>query len=307
MIPFWEETIELPLEIQKRKKLIAVGFDMIDNTVLADHIDEMERQPFDGTVMMIRHDEARTGKLENVFEDEVWQPSWFREVVDQITAVEFSRFTDNFLRLMAVTSSEIDWFDDVGWANIVEHWRLAAWTARQSGLKGIAFDPEGYKTDRWRDFAQFSYLVQPQRDRYSFAEYYDWARQRGREVLEAIVAEYPEITLFCFFMNSVLKRTAGYANPQLASRALLEYSAYTLYPAFINGWLDVAPPMVTFVDGCENAYLFNSQQEYLKADLDVRKTCQELVATENRDKYKTQVQVGFGVYLDAYWNPSSSS
>src|SRR5207302_1841281 len=33
---------------------------------------------------------------------------------------------------------------------------------------------------------------------------------------------------------------------------------------------------------------------------------QELVSPENRAKYRAQVQIGFGIYLDAYRNPPTS-
>ncbi|NPV46799.1 MAG: hypothetical protein HPY69_07565 [Armatimonadetes bacterium] len=38
----------------------------------------------------------------------------------------------------------MDWFDDPAWENIEDHWRIAAWLARQGNLKSILFDPERY-------------------------------------------------------------------------------------------------------------------------------------------------------------------
>jgi len=74
--------------------------------------------------------------------------------------------------------------------------------------------------------------------------------------------------------------------------------AYGLLPGFVNGWLDAAPPTLTFVDGCEQAYRYNSRLDYLTGANLVRNKCLRLVAPENRYKYRAQVQVGFGVYLD---------
>ena len=64
---------------------------------------------------------------------------------------------------------------------------------------------------------------------------------------------------------------------------------------------------MTFVDGCERAYRFNSREEYLAAANLIRNKCQRLVSPENRAKYRAQVQVSFGVYLDAYVNPPDSN
>jgi hypothetical protein len=192
----------------------------------------------------------------------------------------------------------VDWFDEEGWQQIVEHWRIAAWLAKQSGCKGILFDPEPYT----RPHAQFNYAAQPRRDRHSFDQYCEEARRRGRQVMQAVGGEYPEITLFCYFMDSVSATATGEADP----RRVLATQGYGLYPAFIDGWLDAAGPTMTLVDGCESAYLYNSQQEYLEAVALMHGACQELVSPENRAKYRAQVQAGFGIYLDAYWNPKDS-
>jgi hypothetical protein len=84
---------------------------------------------------------------------------------------------------------------------------------------------------------------------------------------------------------------------------VLASQSYGLYPAFIDGWLDAIPPTITLVDACESAYLYNGEQQFLDAAVLIRGACQELVSPENRAKYRAQVQVGFGIYLDAYWNP----
>jgi len=120
--------------------------------------------------------------------------------------------------------------------------------------------------------------------------------------MQAVAREYPHITLLCAFMNSVNITATGRANPRLA----LVTEGYGLYPAFIDGWLDAVPPTATLVDGCESAYRYNSQQEYLEAAVAIKGACQELVSPENRAKYRSQVQVSFGIYLDAYWNPKDS-
>lgn len=120
--------------------------------------------------------------------------------------------------------------------------------------------------------------------------------------MEVLAAEYPEMTLFCYFLLSVHMHAAGHPDP----RPALAGSGYGLLPAFLDGWLDVAPASMTFVDGCESAYRYNSRRDFLEAAVAIRGRCQELISPENRAKYRAQVQVGFGIYLDAYWNPPSS-
>ncbi len=74
--------------------------------------------------------------------------------MNELRKCKFTRFTDNFITIGA-NPGNIDWFDDEGWQQIVEHWRIAAWLAKQSGLKGLLFDPEPYTLPH----SQFSYAA----------------------------------------------------------------------------------------------------------------------------------------------------
>ncbi len=286
-------------DARRPKKLIATGWDHPDTARLRANLAEMERWPFDGVVLQaVGQDEAgKARRLRWAFQAEPWQREWFRPCVEDLKACRFQRFTDNFVTLNA-NPGNVDWFDDAGWQQVVDHWRIAAWLARESGLKGILFDPEPYS----RPYAQFHYAAQPQRDEHTFDEYYAKARQRGREVMQAVVEEYSDLTLFCYFMNSVTATATGRADPRRALATL----GYGLYPAFIDGWLDVLPPTVRLVDGCESAYRYNSRQQFLEAALKIKGCCQELVSPKNRAKYRAAAQVSFGLYLDAYWNPKDS-
>ena len=286
-------------DMRRRKKLIETGWDCPDGKALLANLAEMEKRPFDGVIIALtgRSDDKKPCDLRTTFVHAKWQRAWFKECIEELKACKFNRFTDNFITLGA-NPGNVDWFDDEGWASIVEHWRIAAWIARQCGFKGILFDPEPYTPPH----SQYTYAAQSQRDRHTFEEYRAKARQRGREVMQAVAEEFPDIVLFSYFMNSVVASATGQADP----RALLAGEGYGLLPAFIDGWLDAAPPTVTLVDGCESAYRYNSAAEYLEAAAAIKGVCQELVSPANRAKYRSQVQVSFGIYLDAYWNPKTS-
>jgi hypothetical protein len=288
-------------DVRRPKKLIAVGWDLagLDTRALRDRRDEMESRPFDGITVYAtgRRDDGKPCPLHWAFLREPWKYEWFAGAVDDCKACRFQRLTDNFLVVLA-NPGDVDWFDDPGWAAIVEHWRIAARVARDAGLKGIAFDPEPYAPPH----APFQYAAQTGRGQRTFDEYAAKVRQRGREVMGAIAAEYPDLALLCFFMDSICAGATGHADPG----PLLAGEGYGLLPAFVDGWLDAAPPGVTMVDGHESAYLYNSDVAFLEAANLIRGACQELVSPANRAKYRAQVQVGFGIYLDAYVNPPGS-
>jgi hypothetical protein len=288
-----------PPDMRLRKKLIATGWDHPDTQRLLANLAEMEKRPFDGVVLDATgyNADGKPRSLRAAFSSQPWQREWFQATVEQLRSCKFGRFTDNFITLGA-NPGNVDWFDDEGWQRIVEHWQIAVWVAKRSGCKGLLFDPEPYTPP----FAQFNYATQPGRKQHRFNDYVAKARQRGRQVMKVVVEEYPEITLFCYFMNSVNVTATGRADPRLA----LSAHGYGLYPAMIDGWLDAAPATVTLVDGCESAYLYNSRQQFLESAIAIKGACQELVSPENRAKYRAQVQASFGMYLDAYWNPKGS-
>jgi len=286
-------------DARRPKKLIATGWDMPDTQRLRENLEIMEQRPFDGVVLEAvgRNAAGKPCRLGWAFLSEKWQRAWFQPCIDDLRACKFRRFTDNFIMLNA-NPGNVDWFDDEGWQNIIEHCRIAAWVAKESGVKGLLFDPEPYA----QPHSQFSYAAQPQQKRHTFAEYHAQARLRGRQMMQAMAEEYPKLTLFCYFMDSINVPAAAQAD----ARRLLSTSPYGLYPAMIDGWLDAAAPTVTLVDGCESAYLYNSRQQYVEAAVQIKGDCQDLVSPDNRAKYRAAVQVSFGMYLDAYWNPKDS-
>ena len=76
----------------------------------------------------------------------------------------------------------------------VDHWRLLSRAAREGGLRGILYDAEPYTPPH----SQFLYGAQPENEKHSFAEYRVRARQRGREVMQAVADEYPQITILTY-------------------------------------------------------------------------------------------------------------
>ena len=287
-----------PPDVRRPKKLIETGYDALDPQRLGQLLPQIQQRPFDGLALNLTVPEAKkNAPFGAMFKAVDWSRAWFQPSIAELKKVSSPRLTDNFLTVGS-SPGDVDWFDDDGWRQVIEHWRIAAWIVRQAGLKGILFDPEAYSLPH----AQFRYSAQPQRERHRFEEYYAKARSRGREVLRAVAEECPNLVLFCYFMDSVCATAVGQADP----RTVLRQHAYGLYPPFIDGWLDAAPPSITLVDGCEMSYLFNSPGQFLQAGQLIRGDCQELVSPENRAKYRAQVQVSFGIYLDAYWNSADS-
>ena len=193
---------------------------------------------------------------------------------------------------------DVDWFDDAGWKEIADHFGISGWIAKQGGLKGIVFDAEPYA----KPFAIFDYKAALNRTKYTFAQYQEKARQRGRETMKAFSLEYPDATILTFFLLSYLTKNdswLGAVSPVDHPDALLMHN-YNLLPAFLDGWLDAAPPTMTIVDGDENGYFYRTPEEFFVSATKTKSSALSLISPENHTRYRTQVEVGFGVYLDAH-------
>ena len=122
------------------KKLIAVGWEMPNAQKLRADFEAMDKLPFRGTsVRFSGH--GGTPFLDFAHNREIWKEEDLAQIIEDLAAAKPQRLTDNFLDIKA-TPGDVDWFDDEGWAIIVDHWRAAARVAKEGGLPGLLFDPE---------------------------------------------------------------------------------------------------------------------------------------------------------------------
>lgn len=290
-----------PTPAPPAKKLLITGYDLPSCVQLRRDWKQMEALPFNGTFFEPQifgaNVAAAQGSLpmREAFEGRAWKREWFAQSIENARAVRSTKLTDNFVNFLS-SGSQADFFDDATWNPIVDHFGIAAWYAKSAGIKGVVFDPEHYGLPQR---AQWNYANQPQRARYSFAQYAQKARERGRAAMSAMAKENPDLTLLCFFLHSYSLSATKSADPFAA----LETKEYGLLSPFVDGMLDALPPSMTLVDATENGYGYNSETDFLRAYKEIKNDAQLLVSPPNRAKYRAQVQVGFGLYVDAYSLP----
>lgn len=312
------------------KKLIAAGWDSPTPEELVGLRETIEKLPFDGIRISVSvpTPDGKSADFYRIMTPEKWEKAWFQEAVQNLQKAKSERLTENFLSVGA--GLEADWFDDAAWQNITEHFRIAAWVAREGGLRGIMFNPEvGVRQPA------FSYNRQVHADKYSFAEYAAKIRQRAAELMKAMAEEYPDMVFFSMFLNGGQAYSSFYQHPagdaavhhwywtggalvpsgpktpaqvqeQLAPLEMIEGGSYNLLPAFLNGLLDAVPPGMVIVDGLEQTYTTTARERFVYWAHNVHTMALPLVAPENRRKYRSQVEAGFGIYLNPYINPPGS-
>lgn len=281
-----------------RSPLIATGWDSPNPRQFREGLATFEGWGvFDGTTLRATRQTADNAEAAAIyaFSDETWAWSEFAGALADLQAAKPTTSRANFLMLYS-NPGDVDWFDDAGWRAIVEHWRLLARLAKQGGLSGLLFDAEPYT----KPHSQFLYRAQPGCDRHTFAEYRAKARQRGREVMTAVAAEFPDISIFSYRLFSDMLGLLDSGNLELA----LEPHTYGLLPAFVDGWLDVMPPTVRIIEGTEDiGYRANSPEAYNGAFTRLKLRLPEFAAPEHRVKVERQFRVGQSLYLDAHVNP----
>src|SRR3954467_15905395 len=138
------------------RQLIWVGWDMPRPATFATDVADFEKlKLFDGSGIY------PTRKLENGTIQDAWQAStnahwaWseFEQAVADLKKAKPVQCTNNFLYIGA-NPGNVDWFDDKGWEEVTDHWRLLARVAQKGKLSGLLFDPEPYQ----RPWAQFLYI-----------------------------------------------------------------------------------------------------------------------------------------------------
>jgi hypothetical protein len=281
--------------------LIVTGWDSPTPAQFRKNVAEFEKWGlFDGTTIKPtrRSKDGNTIETQNAFSPEEWKWEEFVDAVADLREAKQTSCRETFLMLYS-NPGNVDWFDDMGWKEVVNHWRFLARLARQGGLRGLLYDAEPYV----KPYSQFRYLSQPGRGQHTFAEYRDKARERGREVMRAVGEEFPDVTIFSYRLFSDMLPMLDSGNIVRA----LEPDTYGLQPAFVDGWMDVMPKGLTIIEGTEDiGYRANSRAEYNAAFTFQRLRLHEFLSPENREKYSRCLRIGQSLYLDAHINPTNA-
>jgi len=261
-------------------------------TVL-ENADKFSELPIDGiTVKLFDVPLAAGGKItgSSLFMDPMWTKADLApktEVLRQIVAKP--HLGHSLLAVNFQPRKHTSITNDAAWALMANNMRVAAWTAKQGGLKGIRIDNEDY----WH---QVPFFLLPE-DGADYETAAKLARQRGREVFSGVFQEFPDIELMFFWIFSLEPEYASAQDP-----ASMAAQRGDLWLPFVNGILDVCPLTAKLIDGDEHAYhhqgsLFAASARRIRHDF------LALVEPENRQKYSAVISTSFGLYLDMYINP----
>jgi hypothetical protein len=264
------------------KKLIEYGWDVPCPDQLRKDIGNMERKPFDGVIFRLR-------EWNHAFDPRPWDETQLQPQYDDLAAIPWNTFTDNFLCLYAANNWQMDWFNDEQWSSITANLRLSAKAAKIGHCVGIVFDPEPYGDNPWE--------YPGQNQGRTFGEVEAQVYKRGAQFMTALQTELPNVRLLTFFHQSLFEDLLD--KPDVQDRQLrLSQQHWGLLSAFWNGALEAAGPDARIIDGYELAYYFTKDEQYFRAYHTIRQRSLGLVPPELRTKHAATVQAGMALYVD---------
>ncbi|MBN1853129.1 MAG: hypothetical protein JW829_10415 [Pirellulales bacterium] len=264
------------------KKLIEYGWDVPYPDQVRKDIGTMEKMPFDGIIFRLR-------EWNHAFDPRPWDEAQLKPQFDDLAAIEWETFTDNFLCLYAANNWNMDWFNDEQWENITANLRLSAKAAKIGHCVGIVFDPEPYGDNPW--------AYAGNNKEHSFAEVEAQVHKRGAQFMTAIQTELPDVRLLTFFHQSLFADLLEIPDIQERQKRLSQHP-WALLSAFWNGVLEAAAPDARIIDGYEQAYYFTSDGSFFRAYHLMKQRSLTLVPPELRKKHAVNFQAGMALYMD---------
>lgn len=256
---------------RNREKLNDAGF--------AGYLIAMDRTGKDGKLVRAR----------DVLASPAWKDSDFdRSVGYMQKCLSEPGFRESMAFAFLIPAKRLDWTDDAAWAQAANNMAVLARAAKRAGFRGVCLDQEDYTRQK-----QF---LHADTDPEYFATC-ELARRRGREMFSALFENFPEARLMAFWLFTQWRSVV--IAPDVAAANVAKRD---LWPAFLNGMLDVIPPTAKFIDGNETTgyRTHGGPQVWRGAAYETVRSVRPLIAPENRAKYESGISVGFGQYIDSY-------
>ncbi|HMG36081.1 MAG TPA: hypothetical protein VKM94_19250 [Blastocatellia bacterium] len=287
--------VAAPAHSANKKKVVYYGWGLPDTQYVREHWREMEEMPLDGVGVLVainrrtwqqgvRGDSNQLGR--QITGVKQFRADDFDEAIADLTTAHWQSFTDNFLPValsLSPYTEGLNWFDDARWNIVANNFQVIARIASRGGTKGLMIDPEHY------GYFLFSYESQSKQQYHPFESYERMARQRGREVMQAIASEFPDVTLLSFYGHTLLLK-------QLHGYRTLSEADYSLLPAFYDGLLESMGRGACLYDGYEFSYGFKERKRFSDAYDNIRRTAVSVSSVP--DSYRRSVRAAFGLWLD---------
>jgi hypothetical protein len=256
---------------------------------LVKNLDYLQTLPFDGVVVDIP---AGWSAMENGTTLNYDQE--YRDWVQPLDG-KLGKLDQNFLRLQVHRPANL--FDDAVWGQVAANWGVMARLAGAGGFQGIWFDDE-YYDGAW-DKGLLNYEPNAEHD---LATTQEKARQRGEEIMTAVVAANPSAKVMV--AHSPAEAAPGTPTPQVTYYGP-HFDALELSIPFFAGLLTAAREPGQVIDGGEyywhrSADDFKVSCEWSRSGIVDDPGSAPMIAVAQRDRWKNMVGCAFGQFNKPY-------
>lgn len=270
-------------------EIVEFGWGMPSAALVLERMEQMEQRPFDGVVFKPIEGDFHPGAsgAPHMFDDRRWSEEHVGMADMKRLNFAGSKLPASFLTLEATRPDPempdpAGWLSDERWEVIESNMRLYAQARAASGARGFWIDEESYVADPWT----YSEKLYPGR---SFDEVYAAVRKRGAAFIDALESAGGPIVIMPIFGLCATH---------------IDFSQDSLMPAFYDGVLDAIDPTTTIVDGNENGYYQQTNDEiqlFRIAQLEAHVR----LDPENQDTYVKQRGTAQALYTDILADPES--
>lgn len=204
-----------------------------------------------------------------------------------VSKIKWGRFTDNFVVLYFGDTLDISLFNDTKWSVIFKNAEMVSKMVKAGRFKGLFLDNENYfkGSHGWKyDSSWYA--------GYSFEQVSMKSRERGRKFMESLQSNVTNaLTILDFIWFGDHWNNYDDKNSRQA-----------LWLAFKDGMLEAARANDILVEGNEMAYYYQESTMFTDMYYEFRlQRFPKYGARDLQNKYKNQVQIGYGVYPSLYY------
>lgn len=245
----------------------------------------LESQPFNGLAVYMRNPAMTVNATTGIMTSNSMTYATISSVLAPIAGMGSTQLRDNFALVMG--NNPPDFFDP--WTTTIQNFKNLAAAARDAGLRGVIFDNEQYFSP-WGDYP--TGVDYPGK---SLAEYQAQAVVRGRQVMEAMVAEFPDIVVLTLHGPYI-------SEPDAPSGLFPQWqSGNELLGPFFAGFQEGAARPGQNVDGGElydlrNADEFDDSYQWRRHQMPSTEVDSKFLSAEARSTWASSVSISYGVY-----------
>ena len=245
----------------------------------------LETLPFDGLAVYLRNPDGMVNVTTSVMTNQRLGYDAIAKVLAPLKGIQLTTMTQNYAAVFS--GRPPDFFGD--WSLVIQNFADLARAARESGLKGIYFDNENHSA-KWSHYPDgVDHPSLP------LESYQAQARLRGKQTMEAMVAQFPEIV--------VISLHGPYLSEPKAPAPLFPQWQTTnqLLGPFFCGFVQGAGKRSTCVDGGKLYHLratkeFQESYDWRKSSIASDRVNSAFIPNPLRPLWAAKVSIGFGIY-----------